>query len=96
MPRRRNLSIPDIPPSPSAIRKIDKALWDRKGIACTNTNSISCPPAAAKLDDFVYDRGPTDQIMERIEAYAASVTSTANDASARERRRGIRARAIVV
>jgi len=79
------LSIPGHPPIPlSAIRKIDKALWDRKGIAAIEYE-LDQPPTRGrfKLDDFVYDRGPTDQIMERIEAYAASVTSTTTDASAR-------------
>jgi hypothetical protein len=78
------LSIPGHPPIPlSAIRKIDKALWDRKGIA-TIEYELDQPPSRGrfKLDDFVYDRGPTDQIMDRIEAYAASVAASATDTSA--------------
>jgi len=72
------LSMPGHPPIPlSAIRKIDKGLWDRKGIAYIEYE-VGEPPVKGKfkLDDFVYEREPTDQIMARIEAYAASVAST--------------------
>jgi len=78
------LSIPGHPPIPlSAIRKIDKGLWDRKGIAYIEYE-VGEPPVRGtfKLDDFVYDRGPTAQIMERIEAYAASVGPAVPDAPA--------------
>jgi hypothetical protein len=69
------LHIPGHPAIPlSAIRKIDKGLWDRKGIA-TIEYEVGEPAVRGtfRLDDFVYERGPTDQIIERIEAYAASV-----------------------
>src|SRR5213075_743300 len=60
------LSIPGHPPIPlSTIRKIDKGLWDRKGIAYIEYETGEPPVRGRfKLDDFVYDRGPTDQIME--------------------------------
>ncbi|HEV8377746.1 MAG TPA: hypothetical protein VGP99_02770 [Tepidisphaeraceae bacterium] len=78
------LYIPGHPPIPlSAIRKIDKALWDRKGIAYIEYE-VGEPPVRGtfKLDDFVYEREPTDQIMARIEAYAASLAPAAADTSA--------------
>jgi hypothetical protein len=77
------LSIPGHPPiGLSAIRKIDKGLWDRKGIAYIEYESGEPPVRGTfKLDDFVYDRPPIDAIMERIDAYAASVASAAADTS---------------
>jgi hypothetical protein len=69
------LHIPGHPPVPlSAIRTIDKKLWDRKGIAYIQ---YELPGQTERgrftLDDFVYEREPIDKIMERIEAYAVSV-----------------------
>ncbi len=64
------------------ITRIDKQLWDRKGIAYLDYDRGAGSPLRApgetvdyqargtgriKLDDFVYDRAPTDQIFERIE-----------------------------
>ncbi len=61
------LHVPGHPAVPvSGILKIDKTRWDRKGIAYIGYQT----PAAngtLKLDDFVYDRGPTDKILEQIE-----------------------------
>ena len=52
----------------NAIRKIDKRLWDRKGIAYIEYEIAGEPePEQFKLDDFVYQRDPTDQILERLE-----------------------------
>ncbi len=54
------------------IQSIDKTKWDRKGIAVVRY--IAHHPRrerSFKLDDFAYERGPTDQILERIENYLA-------------------------
>src|SRR5215218_8582644 len=51
------------------IRRIDKRKWDRKGIAYLHYQAGG-PPARSgivKLDDFAYERKPTDEILERIE-----------------------------
>jgi hypothetical protein len=60
------LSVPGHPPvALEDILEVDKHLWDRKGIAY-----IICKTNAGKirlrLDDFVYDRDPTDVIYARI------------------------------
>ena len=68
--------IPGYPPVPlDKIHAVDRELWDRKGIAYV---SYELPPGTAKapmkdadefpLDDFVYEREPTDKIFEAIEA----------------------------
>jgi hypothetical protein len=55
----------------SAIRRIDKRLWDRKGIAFIDYDLDGSGGAGGrlKLDDFVYERKPTDEIYERIERF---------------------------
>jgi hypothetical protein len=63
------LEVPGHPPVTfSAIRRIDKRKWDRKGIAYLHYEH-GMPPTQAvlKLDDFAYERKPTDEILERIE-----------------------------
>jgi hypothetical protein len=69
------LHVPGHPPVPlDNIRKIDKRLWERKGIAYIEYEvQQSAKPAQLKLDDFVYERGPTDAIFERIEKHAADI-----------------------
>ena len=58
----------------SAIRTIDKKLWDRKGIAYIEYEETEGGPRKKfRVDDVVYEREPTDRIMDRIEAYAASL-----------------------
>lgn len=57
---------PDVPLS--AITQIDKSKWDRKGIAHLNYELPSGQKGTITLDDFVYDRPPTDRILETIEA----------------------------
>ena len=62
----RTLHVPGHPPvALDQITQIDRALWDRKGIAYLNYEGAAKP---IKLDDFVYERKPTDQIFERIES----------------------------
>ncbi len=70
------LSVPGHPPiEMNAIRRIDRAKWDRKGIAYVE---YQFPGRAAggklKLDDFIYQREPVDQIFARLEAVVASPT----------------------
>jgi len=65
------LHAPGHPPVPAdAIRQIDKQKWDRKGIAYID---YSVPGATGgtgriKLDDFVYEQKPTQEILARIES----------------------------
>lgn len=63
----RTLHVPGHPPvSFDQITRLDKRLWDRKGIAFVDYEAGQAK-GTIKLDDFVYDRVPTDQIYERIE-----------------------------
>jgi len=65
----RTLHVPGHPPvTLDQITSIDRKLWDRKGIAYIEYEGGSQP---IKLDDFVYDRKPTDQIFDRIEGERA-------------------------
>ena len=70
------LTAPNHPPVPvTAIRKIDRTKWDRKGIAYLEYQV----PGTAKggrirLDDFIYQREPIDQMFEHIEANVAPGT----------------------
>ncbi len=51
----------------SDIREVDKSKWERKGIAYLEYEAAG-GAAKARLDDYIYERRPTDAIMERIEA----------------------------
>jgi hypothetical protein len=62
------LEVPGHPPVPlDAITKIDKTLWDRKGVAYLDYALASGQKGRLRLDDFVYERTGTDAIYERIE-----------------------------
>lgn len=63
------LEVPGHPPIAFGdVRAIDKRKWDRKGIAYIHYEHGSPPrPGVLKLDDFAYERKPTDQMLERIE-----------------------------
>jgi hypothetical protein len=64
------LHVPGHPPVPFAnITEIDKRLWDRKGIAYISYDLGDGRQGKLKLDDFLYDRPPTDEIYQRIEKY---------------------------
>jgi hypothetical protein len=65
----RYLRVPGHPPIPlDCIRKIDKAQWERKGIVRMEyLLPGTLKPRWIKMDDFVYERQPTDQILEQIE-----------------------------
>ncbi len=72
------LHIPGHPPIPlDAIRKIDKRKWERKGIAIIAYELTDGASGQFKLDDFVYDRTPTDAIFARIESHAKALTGEA-------------------
>ena len=60
---------PDVPLS--GITQIDKSKWDRKGIAKLDYELPTGQKGRLTLDDFVYDRPPTDTIVKRIEAHLA-------------------------
>jgi len=63
------LSVPghlDVPLA--GITQIDKSKWDRKGIAKLDYELPTGQKGRLTLDDFVYDRPPTDRILEAIEA----------------------------
>ena len=63
------LSVPGHPDLPlTAITTIDKSLWDRKGIAKIDYELPTGQKGKLTLDDFIYDRPPTDRILETIEA----------------------------
>ena len=63
------LSVPGHPDVPlDQITQIDKSKWDRKGIAYLNYTLPTGQSGRLTLDDFVYDRPPTDRILETIEA----------------------------
>ncbi|MGA3066336.1 MAG: hypothetical protein ABSF29_05760 [Tepidisphaeraceae bacterium] len=70
------VTVPGFPPVPlERIEKVDRELWDRKGIAFVE---YLLPPGSAGdpkkekgefvLDDFVYEREPVDAIFKAIEA----------------------------
>lgn len=66
------LEIPGHPPVKlDEIQEIDKEKWDRKGIAYLTYRTAAGESGQIRLDDFIYEREPTDQIFERVEAYVA-------------------------
>lgn len=76
----RTLHVPGHPPVRfDQITRIDKRLWDRKGIAYIDYEADG-RTGRIKLDDFVYDRKPTDQIFERIEQAVAPAAEPVPDA----------------
>jgi hypothetical protein len=65
------LHVPGHPPVPiDAIRAIDESKWDRKGIAYIDYE-VNGATGRIKLDDYAYERTPTDQIHDRILAAVA-------------------------
>jgi hypothetical protein len=72
------LHVPGHPPvTVDDIRRIDKRKWDKKGVAYLHYE-IGQPPTAGilKLDDFAYERKPTDDMLERIEKNVMSSVAT--------------------
>lgn len=47
--------------------EIDRSRWDRKGIAVVYYTRPDGSKGKLVLDDFIYEREPTDKIFERIE-----------------------------
>ncbi|MGH7177732.1 MAG: hypothetical protein ACREJC_10155 [Tepidisphaeraceae bacterium] len=63
------ISVPGHPPVDlNDIRELDHRLWERKGIAYVTYDQAG-QEGTFKLDDFVYDRPPTDKIFDRIKAH---------------------------
>lgn len=61
------LYVPGHPPVPfENITEIDRHLWDKKGIAYIHYDLGNGQQGRLRLDDFLYDRPPTDQIFDRI------------------------------
>lgn len=61
------------------VRRLDKKLWDRKGIAFVDYEPAEGGPTRRfKLDDFVYERKPIDEIYERLEQYVTPLAANAN------------------
>jgi hypothetical protein len=66
------LHVPGHPPVPlDAITELDKRQWDRKGIAFISYDLGNGQTGKLKLDDFLYQREPTDEIYKRIEEHVA-------------------------
>jgi hypothetical protein len=64
------LTVPGHPPVPlDAITSIDKTDWDRKGIAYLHYELPGPTPVKGRLtlDDFVYERDPTDKIFKHVQ-----------------------------
>lgn len=75
------LDFPGHPPVPlTAIRRIDKSRWDRKGIALIDYEFDDGTAGTLRLDDFYYDQYPADEILKRIEDYLKPYVETATDA----------------
>src|SRR6185437_3286037 len=65
------LTVPGHPPIQlQDVFNIDKQLWDRKGIAYLDYNRAG-RKGRIVLDDFIYDRDPTDEIYKRVDQYVA-------------------------
>lgn len=47
--------------------EIDRSRWDRKGIAAVYYSRPNGSKGKLIIDDFIYEREPTDKIFERIE-----------------------------
>ena len=63
------LEVPGHPPVRlSEIAEIDASHWERKGIAYLRYRTASGAAGRLCLDDFIYERDPTDQIYDRAVA----------------------------
>lgn len=66
------LHVPGHPPVPlDRVTELDKRLWDRKGIAYVGYEGPGGQQGRLKLDDFIYEREPTDAIYKRVEDHVA-------------------------
>ncbi len=65
----KTLSMPGHPSiDVDSISAVDRKLWDRKGIAFIEYARPGGTIGKARLDDFVYERGPTDAIYKQLVA----------------------------
>lgn len=72
------LHAPGHPPVPlEAIRRLDKTQWDRKGIAYVDYELADGRSGRIALDDFIYERKPTDAVFERIDLFVKQKLATA-------------------
>jgi hypothetical protein len=80
------LYVPGHPPVPlEAVVELDKSKWERKGIAFVDYQLEKAGAIRRlALDDFIYDRGPTDQIVERIEAHLPPAPDDRGDEDERD------------
>lgn len=63
------IAVPGHPPvTLDQLRRLDSKLWNRKGIAYVEYERPQGGVGRFKLDDFVYQRPPTDAIYKQIEA----------------------------
>ena len=67
---------PDVPLD--AVRAIDKSNWDRKGIAYVEYE-VNGQQGRLRLDDFLYERDPTDEIVKRVEAQLLPAAGAADE-----------------
>ena len=66
----QTLSVPGHANVPlEAIKSLDKSLWDRKGVAVVTYALAGESEDSFTLRDMVYQRKPTDEIVDRIEAH---------------------------
>jgi len=73
----QTLYVPGHPPVPfEMITTIDKRQWDRKGIAYVDYE-VNGKHGRLKLDDFIYEREPTDQIYDGIVKFVQPVDEQA-------------------
>jgi len=64
----RTVYAPGHPPIPlERIESVDRAKWDRKGVALVRYHLDTGQAGVLKLDDFVYERDPIDRIFQQIE-----------------------------
>lgn len=74
------LSVPGHPTIDlSEIKSVNNDLWDRKGIAWVKYETADGQSGEIKLDDFLYDRPPTDAIYERIAEHMGLETEDEDD-----------------
>ena len=61
------LHMPGHPPVPlDAITQVDRARWDRKGIAFAEYQLPDGTAGRLRLDDFLYQRTPIDQVFDAV------------------------------
>ena len=74
------LSVPGHPTIDfSDIQSVNNDLWDRKGIAWVKYQTPQGQLGEMRLDDFIYDRPPTDAIYDRIAEHMGLATDDDDD-----------------